>query len=87
MVEEDNEIFIKEMDGFTIKDISSELWRMYIYRSDVRFRINDPLAVYIPHINERGHRVVNKKGEAYWVRPNFIAIEWKNKKGIERVNF
>jgi len=71
--------------GLKFKDISSEKYRIYVFPNGVRYKIEEPLAVCARR--DHGQRVIDKKGKAYWIRPDFIAIEWENRQGEPRVNF
>jgi hypothetical protein len=62
-------------------DISSELYRTYIFSDSVRLTIDTPLRLLVSESG--GHRVFSAEsgGKCYYISPNWIAIEWKVAEG------
>jgi len=60
-------------------DISSELFREYLYPNGAKITISLPLRLSIAQNNT--HRVFDSEGLSYYIPPNWIGIVWKAKPG------
>jgi len=65
--------------GTTVIEVTSELYRVYHYADGAKFRINEPVMVYI--LAGGSHRVVDASGMVYRPTIDFLAISWKPKPG------
>ena len=64
---------------FRFVDISSELFREYIYPNGSKLRIEFPLRLSVAKNN--AHRLFDMGGLSYYIPPNWISIVWKAKPG------
>lgn len=69
--------FINQTDLEFI-DISSELWRSYLFTHDSYIRIDKPLKL---HVSENGHRIFDSFGYSYYIPKGWICIKWQAKEG------
>jgi hypothetical protein len=71
-------------EAIPANDISSELWRDYIYPDGKTFRVNDPLELYIVN---GSHRVVDMDGVTYRPERGYVGIRWKPRAGKPPFDF
>lgn len=60
-------------------DITSEIYRIYVYKDGQRFRINNPVELFV--LDSGSHRVVDSDGVTHRPTPGWLAISWKPKPG------
>jgi len=60
-------------------NISSELYREYLYVNGAKIRINYPLRLSVAQNN--AHRVFDASGLSYYIPPGWIGIVWKARPG------
>ena len=72
------------MSDIEFRDISTEMWREYVYQKGFRVRIDHPIKLGIA--KSGSHRVWD--GEtSFWLRPGFMLIIWKAKEGLPHFIF
>ena len=64
---------------FRFIDITSELFREYVYVNGAKIRINFPMKLSVAGNN--AHRVFDMKGLSYYIPPSWIGIVWKARPG------
>lgn len=64
---------------FQFVDITSELFREYIYPNGAKIRIEFPLKLSVAQNN--AHRVFDINGLSYYIPPGWISIVWKARPG------
>jgi len=69
----------KNFSRFRFIDISSELFREYIYANGAKLRIDNPLRLSVAPNN--AHRVFDATGLSYYIPPNWLSIVWKARPG------
>jgi hypothetical protein len=73
------------------KDISSEMYREYIYPDGSKVMIENPVAVAVKPTHRPfgggGHRIVDKEGKGHYIPPGWIHLYWDNKPGLPRIQF
>ena len=67
------------VSNFRFIDISSELFREYIYPNGAKLRIEYPMRLSVAKNN--AHRVFDMNGLSYYIQPNWLAIVWKARPG------
>ena len=67
------------LSRFRFIDISSELFREYIYPNGSKLTINNPLKLSVAKNN--AHRLFDSSGLSYYIPPNWISIVWKARPG------
>ena len=67
------------LSKFRFVNISSELFREYIYANGSKITIHYPLKLSVASNN--AHRVFDSSGLSYYIPPNWISIVWKAKPG------
>jgi hypothetical protein len=67
-------------------NISSEDYREYTYANGVKFRINDPVDLYLLD-DGKSHRVVDHAGVTHRPERDWIAISWKPLMGAAPFEF
>ena len=67
------------LSKFRFVDITSELFREYIYANGSKITIHYPLKLSVA--NNNAHRVFDSAGLSYYIPPNWISIVWKAKPG------
>jgi hypothetical protein len=62
-------------------DISTEMWRRYVFEGGTELRIDQPLRLLVSESG--GHRVFSgvDGGKCFYVSPKWVAIEWKASEG------
>lgn len=68
-----------DITPWTIVDITSEEYRTYTYADGQKFRINQPVTLYL--LNGGGHRIVDKSGVTHRPERGYLGISWKPKDG------
>jgi hypothetical protein len=65
--------------GLEFTNISSELWRCYVYTTEEAFRVDRPVAL---HVSESGgHRIFTEEGASLYIAPGWKALVWEAKEG------
>jgi len=67
------------LSKFRFINISSELFREYLYPNGAKIRINDPLRLSVSENN--AHRAFDSNGLSYYIPPGWIGIIWKARPG------
>jgi len=67
------------LSKYRFVDISSELFREYIYSNGSKMTIQYPLKLSVTQNNT--HRIFDANGLSYYIPPNWISIVWKAKPG------
>lgn len=72
--------FNSEMPGFS--DISSELYREYVFPNGDKLTIKNPLFLNVS--SSGGHRLFTSDGTSYYIQPKEgWYISWKTKEGAK----
>ena len=66
--------------GLEFVDISSEIYRAYLKDNTVIQKIDEPIALNVN--NSGGHRVLDARGNAYYIKPEWDILRWKTKEGL-----
>ena len=64
---------------FRFIDITSELFREYIYPNGAKIRIENPIKLSVAQNN--AHRLFDMNGLSYYIPPGWISIVWKARPG------
>ena len=67
------------LSKFRFVNISSELFREYLYANGGKIRIENPLKLAVAKNN--AHRLFDMSECCYYIPPNWIAIVWKARPG------
>ena len=78
----------KNMSGLDFKNISSELYREYVYPDGSKVRIDNPVMLNVS--SSGGHRIYAQAegttfGKCYYIKPDWRYIVWEPKNGIHFV--
>lgn len=65
--------------GLEFTDISSEEIRRYVFSNGNDLIIGEPLWLHVS--KSGGHRLLDKMGQFYYIKPNWDYIVWKAKDG------
>ena len=86
---EDQKKFIANIDEDGMLDISTENFRTYHYPDGSKFTIERPKALHVKRREDGtdSHRLVDRNGHGWYVKPGWLGIEWNNLEGSVRVNF
>jgi hypothetical protein len=73
-------------------DISSELYREYVYVEGTmisKLRVDNPVKLHVAPSSMGGHshRIVTEEGHGIYVAPGWRSIEWKSKPGAPVFTF
>ncbi len=69
-------------------NISDEEYRIYHYADGSTFKINNP--TLLPVRRKPGgdsHRIVDTDGHGWYVAAGWVGIEWKNRAGVDPIQF
>ena len=67
-------------------DISTELYRIYTYADGQKFRINNPVDLYLLD-GGNSHRVIDAAGVTHRPTRGWVGISWKPKEGSPAFDF
>ena len=70
--------FINESDNWFL-EISSELFRTYVYPDGTEIKIDDPLFLSVS--DSGGHRLFDLGGLSHYIVPGFVQIYWTARDG------
>jgi len=71
----ENKIKLKNKSDYEFIDISSEIYRIYIFDSQKTFKIDKPVWLAI---SKTGHRILNEEGLCYYIPFGWIALQWQS---------
>jgi len=64
---------------FRFVDITSELFREYVYPNGAKIRIDYPMRLSVAQNN--AHRLFDMNGLSYYIPPGWISVVWKARPG------
>lgn len=67
-------------------DISSELYRVYTYANGDKFRINNPVSLFLLDGGD-SHRVIDAAGVTHRPTRGWVGLSWKPKPGEKAFDF
>ncbi len=71
-----DDMTFKNSSGLEFADISSELWREYLFDNGMTIRIEEPLRL---HVSLEGHRLFDSNGISHYVPNRWLHLRWKAK--------
>ncbi len=65
--------------GLEFMDISSELYRVYVYPDGTEVTVHEPLLLHVSF--NGGHRVYDLSNTSHYVVPGFVHVYWTSREG------
>ena len=70
--------FVNE-SGLTFVDISSEMYREYIWKDGASVWIDQPLKLNVS--KSGGHRIFDSNETSHYIAPGWVHLKWKAREG------
>ncbi|RWE37415.1 hypothetical protein [Mesorhizobium sp.] len=75
-------------EGLTKADVSSEMWREYVFADGFNYTVPNPITLYIKRKPEGdSHRVVDATGVIHYIPIGWRILRWKNLPDRPEVEF